>query len=352
MVDIHHIVSDGLSLEIFVKEFISLYRGEELLPLPIQYKDFAYWQNSLKLKAFMEKQEEYWLKQFRDRVPVLELPTDFERPPEKTYAGRVINFEINSEETRRLNDLAREQGVTLFMVLAALFNVLLAKISGMEDIVVGTPVAGRRHADLQQVIGMFVNTLPLRNYPSGEKAFGQFLGEVKVNCLEAFNNQDYQFEDLVEALDARGDSSRNPIFDVMFALQNKNILSEGVPGLDTTNAGLTFKPFEFEIETVKFDLLFYAFEVADKIEFAVKYSTGLFKEETIRQVNRYFLEILINVMENPGVPISGIRLISREEEGRLIDQLKEKKGIGAGDTHRDETAPENRPKAKQAEFDF
>ncbi|MCP5053138.1 MAG: non-ribosomal peptide synthetase, partial [bacterium] len=147
LVDMHHIISDGISLEIFVTEFMSLYMGEELPPPRTQYKDFAYWQNTREHSETMKQQEAYWLTQLAGEIPILDLPADFERPPEKSFAGRVINFEIGNEETQSLNHLARVEGVTLSMLLAALFNVLMAKISGKEDILIGTPVAGRKHAD-------------------------------------------------------------------------------------------------------------------------------------------------------------------------------------------------------------
>jgi len=200
VVDIHHIVSDGISLDILERDFRALYEGEELPPLRLQYKDFAQWQNNKKVKESVKKQEQYWLSRFEDRVPVLDIPTDFPRPQVQDFSGSIAGFEIAGKEIDTLKQIAQHRDATLFMVLVAAYTIFLSKITRQEDIVVGTAAAGRRHADLEQIIGMFVNTLPLRNHPAEDKSVAEFLDSVKERTLQAFENQDYPFEDLVERL--------------------------------------------------------------------------------------------------------------------------------------------------------
>ncbi|MCP4153443.1 MAG: AMP-binding protein, partial [bacterium] len=189
MVDLHHIITDGTSQTLLTNEFAYLYNDVPLPELKLQYKDYSQWQNSPDIQQEMKRQEQYWLKQFEKEPPVLEIPLDYERPEIQNFEGAEVRFEIEQKETAQLNRIAREQNATMFMVLLALYNVLLAKLSGQEEAVVGTGTAGRGHADLLPIIGMFVNTLALRNYPEGEKTFHQFLTEVKENTLQAFENQ-------------------------------------------------------------------------------------------------------------------------------------------------------------------
>ena len=170
MYDMHHIISDGTSMAILIREFINLYQGQSLPELRIQYKDFAVWQNELFKRGKIRKQEEYWLARFAGEIPVLNLPTDYTRPAVQSFEGDRIALNLGPELAAGINRLASETGSTLYMVLLAAYNVLLSKYSGQEEIIVGTPIAGRPHADLERMIGMFVNTLAMRNYPEGIKA--------------------------------------------------------------------------------------------------------------------------------------------------------------------------------------
>jgi non-ribosomal peptide synthetase component F len=200
------------------------------------------------------------VKQFEEKIPVLDLPLDYARPAVQGFAGRSINFGVGEEEAKALRTLAMEEKATLYMVLLAIFNILLSKLSGQEDIVVGTPTAGRRHAEIQQVIGMFVNTLALVNYPEGSKTFREFLGEVKERSLSAFENQEYQFEDLVEKVSVNRDVGRNALFDVMFALQNMGTaeIRIGTPG-----KRLKVTPYDYENRVSKFDMTLTAMEIGE-----------------------------------------------------------------------------------------
>ena len=251
-----------------MKEFTALFEGVSSPDLKIRYKDFAQWQNDNRKSQWMQEQEVYWLSEFEGEVPVLNLPGDYARPLVQEFEGAAIRFPIGNETTEKLKTLALEEGVTLYMLLLAVYNVLLAKISGQEDIVVGSPLAGRRRADLENVIGMFVNTLPIRNYPQGNITFKDFLKDLKTRTLNAFENQDYPFEELVQQAEVTRDVSRNPLFDVMFTFQNIEGLSEEIPGLQSPEGTLKLTPYEYENKIAKFDLILNAEESDNKILFS------------------------------------------------------------------------------------
>jgi amino acid adenylation domain-containing protein len=323
-VDMHHIISDGTSMGVLVKDFMRLYHGETLSPLRIHYKDFSEWQNSKKQKECTRQQERYWLKEFSGEIPVLNLPVDFPRPVIQDFAGRSLAFEIEKEETQKLKNLAMTEGATLYMVLLALFNVLLARLSGQEEVVVGSPVAGRRHPDMEPVLGMFVNTLALRNYPSGEKTIKELIGEVKEKTLEAQENQDFPFEDLVERVTIDRDASRNPLFDVMFILQNIDIEALKIPGMK-------LEPYPYESGISKFDITLYCEEAGEHLLCSIEYCTTLFKEETIRRMINYFKKITAAVIEDSDIRISSIEIIPEEEKKQLLFDFNDTKTAYPGD---------------------
>ncbi|HLP61944.1 MAG TPA: condensation domain-containing protein, partial [Candidatus Deferrimicrobium sp.] len=324
-VDMHHIISDGISHQVLREDFQALYNGRSLVPLRIQYKDFAHWQNSPKETERIHGQMLYWLNEFSGEIPVLELPLDYPRPLVQSFEGASVNFELTSAETRGLNELALQGGATLFMVLAAAVNILLAKLGGREEIIIGTPVAGRRHADLEKIIGMFVNTLALRNYPVGERTFSEFLGEVKERILMVFENQEYPFEGLVDKLALKRDVGRNPLFDVMFSLQNiETVSNSGDP-----QAGHLVK-------TAKFDLTITAVENGREMLFTIQYGTKLFKPETIERFSLYFKKIVSQVIANPVLKIKDIEIIPEQERHRLLIEFNNT----ASDYPADKTIPQ------------
>jgi amino acid adenylation domain-containing protein len=316
MVDMHHIISDGYSMGIVVREFMALYRGEDLTPLDVQYKDFSQWRDSEREKKALNKQEAYWLEQFSGGAPVLELPADYARPLVQDFAGSQLSFTIGKEQTRRLNALALNEEASLYMVLLALFNILLAKLCGRDDIVVGSPTAGRRHGDLENIIGMFVNTLVLRNYPTGEKSFRQFLREVKERTLAAFENQDYQFEDLVEKLAINRDTARNPLFDVMFVLQNLDISELSIPGL-------TLLPYKYESGVSKFDMTWSCSETPDDLYFSVTYCSKLFKAETAARFAGCFKKLAATLTADPELLLADIEIVTGEEKQRILYEFND-----------------------------
>ncbi|MCU0287925.1 MAG: amino acid adenylation domain-containing protein, partial [Acidobacteria bacterium] len=316
MLDMHHIISDGTSLGILVKEFMALYSGIELSPLTIQYKDYAVYQGSQEGMNVTQQQAEYWLNEYREAPPVLDLPLDYPRPAVQSFAGTSLGFELESHEYEKLVPLTREENVTLYMVLLAAYSLLLSRLSGQEEIVIGAPVAGRRHVELTSIIGMFVNTLALHFYPTGHKTFREFLTELKIKTLEAFENQEYPFEDLVERVVLNRDTGRNPLFDVVFLLQNQDVPTLEIPGLK-------LKPYPFETKIAKFDLTLAASERQNEsgektVRFEWEYCTQLFNENTISRFIVYFKKILNTVIENRDIQLGNLEIITETEKHQII----------------------------------
>ncbi|RTZ29485.1 amino acid adenylation domain-containing protein, partial [Paenibacillus polymyxa] len=313
MFDMHHIISDGVSMDILIREFMDLYEGNNPPALRIQYKDYAVWQNKLFDEGGISSQEEYWLQAFQGEIPVLNMPLDYPRPVIQSFEGDFFSFEAGSELTNKLNKLARDNGATLYMTLLAAYNILLSKHTGQEDIIVGSPIAGRPHSDLQDILGMFVNTLAMRNYPKGDSTFVEFLNEVRENALRAYDNQDYQFEELVEKLNLKRDMSRNPLFDTMFTMQNASKVEFAVPGI-------SFRPFNngLEYRISKFDLSIDAIEREDGMAFSFEYCTRLFKKETIKRLAAHYLNVLEEITANPFKRLSEINMLSQEEKQQII----------------------------------
>ncbi len=301
MMDIHHIISDGASTGIIINEFVLLYTGQELGALRLRYKDYSEWKLSEEQIEAVKKQEEYWLREFAGEIPKLDLPIDYNRPEVQSFSGKLLRFEIGPEYALAVKELARDEEATPFMVLLAVTNILFAKITGQEDILVGTPIEGRRHQDLKQIIGMFVNTLVLRNFPSKGKTFVQFLREVKRRSLEIFENQDYQFEDLVDKVAHNRDPAKNPLFDVVFVLHDLNTEFLEIPGL-------RIKPYETDTGTAKFDLSCNFTFSGRNLVFGIEYCTKLFKEETIVRYVRYFMEILSLVVDDKNIKLKDVSI--------------------------------------------
>ncbi len=319
MLDVHHIVTDGISMSILIKEFTEVYRGKELRKPLVQYKDYSEWQNSLEENGVLKRQEEYWLNRLKGETPILNMVTDYERPNVQSYEGDRINFAINNKLKEKLNNIAKETGTTLYMVLLASYNVMLARYSGQEDIIVGTAQAGRSQAELEDTVGMFVNTVALRNYPNANRTFRDFLKEVKDNTLKDFENLDYQFDDLVNKLDVKRDMSRNPLFDVMFVLENMDF------GLDQNNMNIKLIEAESELTIAKFDLTLTGAEIDEGISFSLEYCTKLFKKETVERMKEHYINILKYVTTKLDSKIYEIDLIGAEERDKLLNQFNRTK---------------------------
>ncbi|MCX7920707.1 MAG: amino acid adenylation domain-containing protein [Clostridia bacterium] len=311
IVDMHHIIGDGTSLDILVRDFISLYYRRELPILKIQYKDFSEWQNEFLKSEAVKEQERYWLNRFSGQIPMLAMPTDYPRPSIQSFEGSRIDFEITEELTQKLNGIAQQTGTTMYMILLAAYNILLSKYSGQDDIVVGSPIAGRSHADLKDIIGVFVNTLVMRNRPEAKKTLRAFLEEVKENSLNAYENQDYQFEELVEKLDVRRDLSRNPLFDVMFILQNMEREMVEIEGLK-------FAPYEIERNVSMFDMTLTGIESGGKVSMALEYCTKLFERSTMERLSQHYVNILEAAVQSLETRLSDLIILSEAEITQIV----------------------------------
>jgi len=230
--------------------------------------------------------------------------------------GCWLDFEVPGDTTARLKKLAEENEVTLFMVLLAAYNVLLYKYTGSETVVVGTAIAGRSHPDLESIIGVFLNTLAMKNELRGDMVFADFLRRVGKNALDAYDNQDYQFEELVERLGLERDYSRNPVFDTML-----NFVNTDIPEIELRNLRLT--PFKMESSAVKFDIKINAREQGGRLRCTLDYSTKLFKQETMEAFIGNYIKILDRIAADPGVKLSDIRLISEMEKSKILDDFAE-----------------------------
>ena len=311
IVDMHHIITDGVSQAILIQDFMALYNHETLPPVTLTYKDYSEWQQSEKQQKETAKQRDFWKEQFSDEPALLELPLDHKRSPVRNHSGSVINFEVNATDAKKLRSVANGEGATVFMVILAIYNVLLSKLCNQEDIVIGTPTAGRPHVDLENLIGIFANTLALRNYPVATLSFRDFLTSVKKATHECFTNQNYQFEELIDDLQVTRDTSRNSLFDVMFVFQNFS-------QTDLEILGLTLETLPWKSKTSKFDITLSAVESDSGLSFSFEYSTELFKSDTIDRFVTYFKNIISAVTLNPDIRIADIDVLTPGEKHQLL----------------------------------
>ncbi|ASZ13238.1 non-ribosomal peptide synthetase [Chitinophaga sp. MD30] len=317
VINIHHIVSDGWSIGVLVQELVELYKAAEagspstLAPLELQYADFSIWQRKYLSGDNLGKQLDYWNKQLSG-VPVLQLPTDHARPAIQSSRGGVSDYEIDPALTAALNALAQQQGTTLFMTLLSAFNVLLYRYSGQDDICVGTSIAGRTRKELEGLIGFFVNTLALRNDLSGNPTFAQLLQGVKRSTLDAYAHQETPFEKVVETVVKDRDLSRNPLFQVMFELQN----TPEVPDLRLGQVQLLKE--EVEHTTAQFDLIVSMEEAAGRLTWYAEYSADLFEPTTIDRMMAHFEQLLRSIVAQPQTKINDLKMLGDEEEQELL----------------------------------
>jgi surfactin family lipopeptide synthetase A len=309
--DFHHSISDGLSVVHFFDELFRLYDGEQLPVLRVSYKDYAAWEQTHLQARALQRQRPYWMEHLRGEWPVLEMPLDFGRPAVFDTEGAKMPFAFSPETTARLKQLADDQHCTLHALLLSLYKVLLAKYTGQEQIVVGIPVAGRRHPDLQGMQGMFVNNLALRSTVTGNVPFATFLRTEHRLVQDALDHQDYPFEALVAELGAKRDMSRNAAFDTMFNYQNI-----GTPALQ--HAGIALSRHFFDPGFSKFDISLEVFEAEDALQCAFEYATRLFRPETIAGLVTHLGNLVERVIANPGSDLADLSLLTDAEYDRLI----------------------------------
>ncbi|WP_445299506.1 amino acid adenylation domain-containing protein [Microcoleus sp. B3-A4] len=317
LLTMHHIVSDGWSLGVFMRELTALYeafsteKSSSLPELPIQYADFGVWQNEWLVGEVLEVQLNYWKRHLGGQLPVLELPTDRPRPPVQTYRGARQSLELPKKSSDALKALSQQEGVTLFMTLLAVFQILLYRYTGQEDVIVGSPIANRNRVEIEGLIGFFVNTLVLPTELSGEPSFRELLGRVREVALGAYAHQDLPFEKLVEELQLERDLSRNPLFQVMFVLQNAPISALEFRGLSLT-------PLEVHNGTAKFDLTLELEESAEGIRGWFEYNTDLFDTLTITRMANHFQTLVEGIVANPEQRLWGLPLLSAAQQHQLL----------------------------------
>ncbi|MGB8954626.1 MAG: amino acid adenylation domain-containing protein, partial [Tumebacillaceae bacterium] len=311
ILNMHHIISDGWSMDVLLGELMQLYTafaaGEEspLAPLPIQYADYAVWQRQWLEGEVMNRQLAYWKEKLAD-LSVLELPTDRPRPAVQTHNGSVQRLELTQELTEALHELSKKQGATLYMTLLAAFQTLLARYSGQVDITVGSPIAGRHRGEVEGLVGLFINMLVMRTDLSGAPTFQDVLNRVRDTALEAYDHQDVPFEKLVQELQQERDMSRSPLFQVMFLWQN-------LPAGEHDFADLRVSPVEFDGQVSKYDLSLTMWEQSGALYAGFEYNTDLFDAATIERMTGHFSNLLQEIVANPEAPIGQIDFLTAQD---------------------------------------
>lgn len=308
----HHIVSDGWSLGVLIRELAALYKAfaggspSPLPELPIQYADFAHWQRQWLSGDVFEKQLAYWKRHLAGAPSFMELPADRPRPPVQTFNGRLHHFTLPARLGEDVRELARREGATLFMVLLAAFQLLLQRHTGSDRVVVGTNIAGRNRADVEPLIGLFANNLVLHADLSGDPTFAELIGRAREAALGAYEHQDFPFEKLVEALRPERDASRQPLMQVLFVLQN-------APPLELELDGLRLSLLEAECRVSKFDLTLFMEEGEGGLRGSVEYNTDLFNEGSVARLLEHFTALLEDIAADPRRPISEFSVAAPRE---------------------------------------
>jgi non-ribosomal peptide synthetase component F len=315
----HHIASDGWSSSIFKNDLSELYRsfsnGEpSALPeLPYQYSNYALWQRNLIKQDSFQSKIAFWKSRLQDTAPI-QLPTDFTRPAVLSNKGNVHRFVLDSNLVSQLREIGKSQKTTLFMTLLAAYKILLYRYSGQEDICVGTPLAGRENREMEDLIGFFVNTLAMRTQMRGSMGFEELLKKIRTSTLEAFEFQQVPFEIIVEALGQERDLSRNPIFQVLFVLQNFPDFKVKIEGAELTEES-------FDHLTSQFDMTFELTEVDSGIVGIAEYNTNLYRPETIENFVNHFIQLLESIIKTPFEEIGKLKILSRREEIELTESF-------------------------------
>lgn len=331
---VHHIVTDLWSLAILVQELGILYQSEKdgtpvsLAPLPLEYTDYTRWQTEMLMSKEGERLWRYWQKQLASELPVLNLPTDRSRPPIQTYCGATVPFRFSGDITQRLKVFSRAHRVTLYMTMLAAFQVLLYRYTGQEDILVGSPTAGRSQSDLMGLVGYFVNPVVVRVNFSGNPTFKMFLGQVRSAVLNAFEHQDYPFALLVERLQPVRDPSQSPLVQTMFVLQKAPKLNEegltafvlGEAGTQMRLGGLEMESLALEQRLTQFDLTLMMSEVEEGIAASFEYNTDLFNAATIIRMARHFQTIVEGILAYPERRLSDLPLLTQDERQNLLQE--------------------------------
>lgn len=308
-IDMHHSICDQHSMEIMLSDLSAFYRDQELPPVALEYKDYAVWQQHFIQSDNMNLQREYWKGVLAGELPLLNLHTDHPRPAEQRFEGARFAFHIDKETTEALRAFTRRQGGTTFMAVLAVYNVLLMKYTGQEDIIVGTPTSGRTREELHGMTGVFINTLPLRCYPRGDQRFTDFYRSIVKNCAGAFSNEDCPLELMIADIALPRDYSRNPLFDTMLIV-SKNDMQVMLGDAD-------MKVLPFDPGFAKLDLTLEAFEREDGMQCIFEYNKRLFKKSTIQRIAAHLSRLFSLLPESPETCLADIEMMSQQEEWQV-----------------------------------
>ena len=311
LLDMHHIISDGFSVTIFIDELCKLYNNAALNKLDITYKDYANFENNKLFSGGLDNAQNYWINQFKDGIPVLNLPTSRPRPAIQSFDGNRIYRSISKEISAKIDNLAKNIGVTPYMVLLCAYYILLSKYTSQEEIIVGTPIENRGIPQTHNLIGMFVNTLALRERIDSNSSFKDFVTVLKSNLLEAYKYENYPFDELVNKLNITRDTSRNPLFDTMFIYQNNSYK-------DLSFNNIKSEYYVPDVNISKFDLSLEAVPTKNEINLTFEYATKLFDEDFIRLLSEHYLNILNVILNNCDIKISDIDMLSEKEENKIL----------------------------------
>ena len=319
-ISMHHIVTDGWSMDILLRELGILYDdqrgdGSVLPPLQIQYADFAEWQVGLANGELLTPQLDYWRGQLK-HLSALDLPTDRPRAASQTFTGARRRMRLDATLVQGLEQLGRDEGATLFITMLAAFAVMLHRYTDQDDIALGSPIANRNHADLEPLIGFFVNTLVMRIDAGGSPSFRELLARTRDVALAAYSNQDVPFEMLVNELQPVRDASRNPLFQVLFLLQRVDALTLNIGDLETS-------PLPSRTESTRFDLECHVWHRDDGVEVNIVYNVQLFDDATIERLLGHYRRLLEGAIENPDWSIGEINMLAAEERQHLLVELND-----------------------------
>lgn len=316
LLTLHHIIFDGLSLDILLKELSTLYTAfstqqpSPLADLTIHYADYSSWQRNRMTGVYLQEHLSFWRKQLEGAPPLLGLPTDHPRPALQSYAGARQTFETSTETTQKFRELSQQNGATLFMAFHAVLAILLARYTGKDDIVIGAPVANRNQHQLEALIGFFTNTMVLRSEVRPDNSFNDLLSQVKKQALQAYKYQELPFEKLVDELKIERSMSHNPLFQVLFSFQNAHTEGFSLPHVDIA-------PLAFDYTVSKFDLSFIVREHQNKFTVILEYSTALFDAATIQRMMGHFHALMDTIVEQPDTPLGQLSMLTQQDVQQL-----------------------------------
>jgi hypothetical protein len=318
----HHIISDGWSINIFVNEFVAFYKAlrngdaPNLATLPIQYADYTNWQRERLRDGEIDRQLDYWRRKLSGPLQMVELPADYPRTGEPALRGERLTQTLSPELSQSLRDLSRREGVTLYMTLLAAFNTLLYRSTNQHDVIVGTAVAGRNRAEIENLIGIFINMLVLRTDLSGNPTFLELLTRVRNVTVEAYAHQNVPFERLVEALQPARVLSRSPFFQIAFGVDYQPVRKFTLPDLELS-------PISFPTELSRYDLTLWVFESDADLTASWTFNTDLFTPETIARLQARFETLLSSIVKEPETRLLALEIFSDDEKQQAENRQQE-----------------------------